>query len=74
MVSVWDGQQGPLIATTCSARTSLQPQLNKAVPYHSRFSGATVSLKDWILGCESQVCEIAEVPRMTRELLRNCIG
>ena len=55
MVSVWDGERDPLVKTTCSARTSLQPQLNKAVPFHKRFSGATVSLKDWILACESQV-------------------
>ena len=58
MVSVWDGGGDPAaaaaLATTCSARTSLQPQLNKAVPFHRRFSGATVSLKDWILGYGDQ--------------------
>ena len=54
MVSVWDGEADPFVATTCSARTSLQPQLSKAVPFHRRFSGATVSLKDWILGYGDQ--------------------
>ena len=63
MVSVWDGEQDPLLKTTCSARTSLQPQLNKAVPFHRRFSGATVSLKDWILGCEWQVRGITDARR-----------
>ena len=45
MVSVWDGVDDPFVKTTCSARTSLQTQLHKAVPYHNRFSGVTVSLK-----------------------------
>ena len=54
MVSAWDGERDPLIKTTCSARTSLQPQLSKAVPFHKRFSGATVSLKDWLLGYDDQ--------------------
>ena len=55
MVSVWDGEEDPFLKTTCSARTSLQPQLNKAVPFNRRFSEATVSLKDWILGYGHQV-------------------
>jgi hypothetical protein len=55
MRSVWDDVGDPLVGTTYSARTALQPQLNKAVPFHRRFSGATVSLKDWIVGYESQV-------------------
>ena len=33
------------------------------MPFHRRFSGATVSLKDWLLGCESQVSQIADTPR-----------
>jgi hypothetical protein len=49
MVSVWDDVDDPFIKTTCSARTSLQTQLHKAVAHHHRFSAATVSLKDWIL-------------------------
>ena len=45
MASVWDGGRDPFAKTTCGARTSLQPQLHKAVPYARRFSAATVSLK-----------------------------
>ena len=45
MVSVWDGVDDPFVKTTCSTRTSLQTQLQKAVPHIHRFSSATISLK-----------------------------
>ena len=53
-VSVWDAVADPFVQTTCGARTSLQTQLAKAVGYHCRFSAASVSLKDWILGYAAQ--------------------
>jgi hypothetical protein len=56
VVSVWDGAADPFVQTTCGARTSLQTQLSKAVEYHCRFSAASVSLKDWLLGYAGQVC------------------
>ena len=55
MASVWDGVDDPFVKTTCGARTSLQTQLHKAVGYRSRFSAASVSLKDWILCYAAQV-------------------
>ena len=55
LVSVWDGVADPFVQTTCGARTSLQTQLSKAVGYHCRFSAASVSLKDWLLGYACQV-------------------
>jgi hypothetical protein len=55
-VSVWDAAADPFVQTTCGARTSLQTQLAKAVGYHRRFSAASVSLKDWLLGYQAQVC------------------
>ena len=36
MVSLWDVSQGSLMKTSCSTRTFLQPQLNKAVPFAKR--------------------------------------
>jgi hypothetical protein len=54
VVSVWDGVADPFVQTTCGARTSLQTQLSKAVGYHCRFSAASVSLKDWLLGYAAQ--------------------
>ena len=49
MASVWDGMDDPFVKTTCGARTYLQTQLHKAVPFHRRFSSASISLKDWII-------------------------
>jgi hypothetical protein len=40
MASAWDGVDDPFVRTTCGARTSLQTQLHKAVPFRSRFSAA----------------------------------
>eukprot|EP00292_Cryptomonas_paramecium_P002386 CAMPEP_0113730054 /NCGR_PEP_ID=MMETSP0038_2-20120614/42943_1 /TAXON_ID=2898 /ORGANISM="Cryptomonas paramecium" /LENGTH=1270 /DNA_ID=CAMNT_0000662067 /DNA_START=60 /DNA_END=3874 /DNA_ORIENTATION=- /assembly_acc=CAM_ASM_000170 len=63
MVSVWDKADDRMITTTCSARTSLQMQLNKAVSFKNRFSMANMSLKDWILAYGAQVEEITDADR-----------
>mmetsp|Transcript_16310 Transcript_16310/g.44255 ORF Transcript_16310/g.44255 Transcript_16310/m.44255 type:complete len:1173 (+) Transcript_16310:93-3611(+) len=63
MVSVWDKADDRMITTTCSARTSLQMQLNKAVSFKNRFSKANMLLKDWILAYGAQVEEITDADR-----------
>jgi len=47
--SCWGAKPNPLNATTCNARTYLQPQLNKAVGRHNLILNADKNLKDWII-------------------------
>ena len=55
MVSCWGATPDPGLFTTCNSRTSLQPQLHKAVRMAERVSKAQRSLKDWIVAFDSQV-------------------
>ena len=56
MTTLWGVVPDASIRTTCTARTYLQTQLNKATPFHQRSSKSEQNLKDWILGYDSQVC------------------
>lgn len=52
--SCWGGHPDPMNATTCNARTYLQPQLNKAVGREDRVARADKNLKDWIIFYSNQ--------------------
>jgi hypothetical protein len=55
LASAWDAHPDPArLTTTCAARTCLQTQIHKAVPYSAR-GAARANLKDWILGDAAQV-------------------
>ena len=55
MISCWGPVPDPAVYTTCNSRTSLQPQLHKAVRLSERVSKAQRSLKDWIVVFEFQM-------------------
>ena len=61
MRSSWGDVPDSSLYTTCSARTYLQTQFNKAVTYEKRL--CQKSLKDWIVGFRSQVKEVSDVAR-----------
>ena len=63
LVSIWGSEPDPSRYTTCSARTFLQTQLNKATRFEDRNSVRHRNLKDWILTYASHTLEIAEVRR-----------
>ena len=55
LASLWDAHSDPArLTTTGSARTCLQTQIHKAVPFAAR-GAARANLKDWILGDGAQV-------------------
>ena len=61
MQSSWGHTPDPSFHTTCSARTSLQTQFNKAVSFEQRMSRK--SLKDWIVVYRHQLVEWSNVMR-----------
>ena len=63
MTSIWGPSPSPELATTCSSRTYLQTQLNKATPYTNRAAAANRGLKDWILAYEGQVLGVMDAAR-----------
>ena len=59
-VSLWGHSPDPAVRTTCSARTYLQTQINKATPIGERSAITNQNLKDWIVGFDYQVPAAAE--------------
>jgi hypothetical protein len=55
MTTLWGVAPDASIRTTCTARTYLQTQLNKATPFHQRSDKSEQNLKDWILAYDFQV-------------------
>jgi hypothetical protein len=55
MISCWGAEPDPALYTTCNSRTSLQPQLHKAVRMRDRVAKAQRNLKDWIVAFDFQM-------------------
>ena len=55
LISIWGAEPDPGAWTTCSSRTYIQTQLNKAVAFKDRFVRSQRSLKDWIIASDRQV-------------------
>ena len=69
MTTLWGVMPDASIRTTCTARTYLQTQLNKATPFHQRSSKSEQNLKDWILCYDSQVNKIPLPPTRTLRIM-----
>jgi hypothetical protein len=61
MLSLWGEEPDVSLHTTCSARTFLQTQLNKAMRYENRLSQK--SLKDWIVVYQHQILAVSNAIR-----------
>ena len=60
LVSLWGSDPNPAAWTTCSSRTYIQTQLNKAVAFKDRYASSQRSLKDWIIASERQVIALSK--------------